>query len=218
MTEKKTLFQIMKDKAEAKERGKEIPCPVANPLELKFDSMVSFAIADMPEEEFRVKSIAETVREVNHERFLFVDYFLLRQSDGSPVFKLRAQDDRCLLLETIDSFGFDEGFKEVIDDSLDGFTVHNADGATDAYARMNGMSKPWCAAVSTLIDKDKDGKITGNDPVLNTMMDYWDFSREVVDEANQKYDEFLFVEMSRDSGWFTLWRGREIHPSQVLVV
>jgi hypothetical protein len=216
-TERKTLLQLMKDRAEAKERAKEIECPVENPLQLRFNSMVSFALAEQQDNEYRVRTISEVVRDINHERHVFVDYEL-RQPESENVLKLRAQDNRYLLLSAIDSFGYNEGFKEVLDEALDLFTVTNPDGSTNDYARINHRAQPWHANVTAIEDKDGDGKMTGNDPVLQITMSYWDFEREVIDEAGQKHLEYLFAEMDKESGWFTLWLGNEIDASQILII
>jgi hypothetical protein len=158
------------------------------------------------------------MREVNDERHVFVDYMLRQVTEDDPSLKLRSQEGRCLLLQAIDAFGFDQAFKDVLEDSTERFVVHNADNTDDVYARLNGTNFPWFASISAIGDQDRDGKMTGNDRLIKTSIYYWDFVRDVKDEAGQTYEEFLFVEMDQDSGWFTLWRGREIHPSQVQVV
>jgi hypothetical protein len=52
--------------------------------------------------------------------------------------------------------------------------------------------------------------------VQKQALEYWDYSRIVKDEANQKVEEFLFVEMDKDNGWFQLWRGAEVDSRNIV--
>ena len=48
--------------------------------------------------------------------------------------------------------------------------------------------------------------------------EYWDYWRDVKDEAGQSRCEFLFVEMDAENGWFQIWKGNEIDPKRVVVI
>ena len=48
-------------------------------------------------------------------------------------------------------------------------------------------------------------------------VEYWDYWREIKDEAGQPFNEFCFVEMNKEDGWFTIWQGKEIDAQNVTV-
>jgi hypothetical protein len=54
--------------------------------------------------------------------------------------------------------------------------------------------------------------------VQREQLDYWDYSRTAKDEANQDYEEYVFVELNTDNGWMTVWRGVELNPHRVILM
>jgi hypothetical protein len=48
-------------------------------------------------------------------------------------------------------------------------------------------------------------------------VEYWDYWRHDR-RGRAEGDEFLFVEMSKEDGWFQIWRGRPVDPQKAVVV
>ncbi|HJT78124.1 MAG TPA: hypothetical protein VJ739_13050, partial [Gemmataceae bacterium] len=82
---------------------------------------------------------------------------------------------------------------------------------------LNDVTDSYKAQVAVLEDTDHDNRV-GAGEVERLQIEYWDYGREVQDEAGQPVQEYLFVEMDCRSGWFQLWQGIEADPQNVLVM
>ena len=77
-----------------------------------------------------------------------------------------------------------------------------------------GADKP--IEVTIVRDVNLDKRVT-RDEIEKRRVEYWDYWREVKDEAGQPRREFLFVEMDGENGWFQIWKGMEIDPKRVMI-
>ncbi len=98
------------------------------------------------------------------------------------------------------------------------FNIHNGN-QTDEYFRFlaEGESRPGSphrATIRELIDQNLDGKIQ-EDEISSTELEYFDFYRELKDEADQVFNELLFVEHNLDDKTFLFLTGSEIIPERV---
>ena len=66
------------------------------------------------------------------------------------------------------------------------------------YTRINDVSSPYGAEVTTVRDVNLDKHVT-RDEIEKRRVEYWDYWREVNDEAGQPRREFLFVEMDGEA-------------------
>jgi hypothetical protein len=86
----------------------------------------------------------------------------------------------------------------------------------EEYERCNNLTTPYRAHVKSLVDIDRDRRIT-YDEVKEHDVDYWDYQRELKDEAGQPVIQYFFVEMDTTDGWFELWQGEQLDPKKVVV-
>lgn len=53
--------------------------------------------------------------------------------------------------------------------------------------------------------------------VTDGAIEYWDYFR-LTDIEGVETEEFIFVEMNKDSGWFEIWRGFEVATDRITVL
>lgn len=188
---------------------------VFNPLGVDVGKFVWMDDLDHRDQQFRVTRISEYTRDISGKVFRFTDYYL-SNTDASKEFILRfnpmdkplpgvAQTNNVLLLTLFDEVSYTEDFLAVLNDTTKIFEV-NLDGVVaERYWRINDVQDPYVAKVASVETPDaKD--------ISAREVKYWDYWREVEDEAKQKGLEFLFIEMDTSNGWFQLWKGKDIDP------
>ena len=117
-----------------------------------------------------------------------------------------------LLLRLEDEFAFSEDFLGVVKDTTGIFeVVDDESGAKATFSRLNGLRVSYEAAVLTVAETTADGKALPA-KASRAQIEYWDYWREMTTGGNHTANEFLFVEMNSDTGWFQIWRGREFFP------
>lgn len=178
---------------------------------------------------FFVKEIKEYNVHLNGKKF--TDYVLLARPLGKPDVWVRLRlvpDDsgthkmthKVLLLTQYDTLAYNEGLHNVVKDKCKKFVVDDDKKDTDPtndtheeYFRVKGVDVSYTASVKTLKDEDGNGKVDANE-VTQSQLEFWDYHRMAkIDGVDE--EQFLFVEMSKDDGWFTLWQGVEIAPDKV---
>jgi len=199
-----------------------------NPLKARIGSSLMFNILDMKEYNFFVKEIREYQRTLGGRQFSFVDYVLMAKPLGAdevwvrlrlvPIEGAQAPDltHHALVLRLYDEFAHDEAFYKVVTDTTRKFEVREDGRVTEEYGRINDVTDPYEAQVTLIKDLNNDGTIE-RDEVQTTRVQYWDYWREVKDEAGQPVHQYLFVEMDAETGWFQIWRGAEIDAQKVVV-
>lgn len=211
-----TLWEILTKKHPVQ---KPLELTIVNPLGLRIGNSLQINTVDYENLTFSFVSLRETQRDIGDMSVFFVDYDLLaRPYDGDPVgCRLRlipeqGDNKECdvILLHKISECGYDKGFH----DGLKGQQEFVEGEVT--YYRVNEMNDEWNATITTLADKNYDGKIDTNE-VSKAAMTYWDFWRNTIDEGGNEILEFYFVEMDAN-GYFEFWVGQKLESSRVVVI
>ncbi len=143
-----------------------------------------------------------------------VDY-VLNGDPESPQIRLRLLRNenaklRPLVLTLYDSLAYNEGLLTVVRDERARLTIQgdtdSSNIAADIFWRIYDVKD---SHISSLNIRSKMG-------VKNTAIEYWDYSR-LIDVNGVEAEEFIFVEMNKESGWFEIWRGVEVAPDRIAV-
>jgi hypothetical protein len=224
MAKGRTLWEMLLDKL----RGP-LEFQYYNPLRARIGSAVTLDEVEWRDLNFFVVSIHEYKRTIGGQEFRFVDYALVARPLGGDKILVRLRlvpvDDpdqaagvahHVLLLRLDDDLPYDEGLHRVVNDGTKKFQVIEDDKVQAEYTRINDVSTPYRAEVTIVRDVNLDKHVT-RDEIEKRRLEYWDYWREVPDEAGQPRREFLFVEMDGENGWFQIWKGSEIDPKRVVV-
>lgn len=204
---------------------------VYNPIGAKVGGSITIDDIDYRGLNFFVKEIREYKIQVGGERHQFVDYVLLARPLGKDDLwvRLRLVPDRsgesrfthrAMVLSLYDDLPYNEGLHDVVRDSTLKFVVDDDMSDDDPdndiheeFWRVNDVAASYTAKVSSLKDVDGSGKVDRHE-VSRSEIEFWDYSR-MTDIDGVEAEEFLFVEMDTNSGWFQIWRGCEVNPERV---
>lgn len=224
MAKGRTLWEMLLDKLKGP-----VEFQYYNPLKARIGSAATLDEMEWRDLNFFVLSIHEYKRKIGGQEFRFVDYALMARPLGGEkiIVRLRLMpvDDpdqtagvahHVLLLRLDDDLPYDEGLHKVVTDGTRKFQVLEDDQVQAEYVRINDVDAPYRAEVTIVRDANLDKHVT-RDEIENRRLEYWDYWREVKDEAGQPRREFLFVEMDGENGWFQIWKGSEIDPKRVLM-
>ncbi|MBS0260797.1 MAG: hypothetical protein JSS02_02475 [Planctomycetes bacterium] len=142
-----------------------------------------------------------------------VDY-VLNGDPRSPQIRLRFL--RCenallrpLALTLYDSLAYNEGLLAVVRDDTAKLIIHDdtnpANIAGNIFWRIYDVTDSHISSVNI---RSKIG-------VTNAVIEYWDYSR-LSEIDGIETEEFIFVEMNKESGWFESWRGIEVVPGRIV--
>lgn len=209
-----------------------------NPLEAKVECTVCFEHEeDIKGINFVIKKISVYETKIGRNSNFHTDYHLRGISldeDNYIHLKLRVTPDenvtnklgcRVQLFQMHDELGWDQGFWDCVNDPSEEFHVnYDRDGNELADDEVRKYFRPESRKVSggynadvTLL-QDKDGNATIEDDELDHFKTtYWDFGREDIDENGQAFTEYLIVEMDDESRYFTIFCGRDVIASEILV-
>jgi len=206
---------------------------IDNPLKVRCGGSMTINTLDTDGMVFTVQSMAEYRRpaaSLGLKRDLtFTDYDLLARPLGKEDVRVRLRlmptergqiagmTHQVILLKKYHESGYDEGLHGAVTAGTKLFECFDNGVLTATYYRINDLNDPFLANVSSLRDEDGNGKVE-EDEVTRTQVEYWDYWREIHDEAGQPVTDFCFVEMDKDTGYFTLWTGTEVDPSRVSVL
>ena len=217
----KTLWEMFLERLHPHRAGGALV--FANPRALNLSSAIDIPAVNDPEVEgydFTVAEIREYTRRLGGQMFVFTDYVLRGintqtfDADQTRTLRLRSVPNAAggydtLLLRLEDEFGFAEDFLNVLRDETGVFNVtDDASGATDVFTRLNHLREPYEAAV-LVISKTTPESLAAAGGTAAAKFEYWDYAREVALSPTRTAQEFLFIELNTDTGWFQLWRGRE---------
>jgi hypothetical protein len=223
----RTLWEMLRDRIKGP-----VELRYHNPLRAKVGSSVTIDREGLKDLNFFVKELHEYRRWLAAREFVFTDYVLLARPlgeadvwvrirlvpvEGHDADRVAGLSHHVLLLRLDDEFGYDEAFHKVVTDTTGKFEIREGEKVMEEFWRINDARAPYEATVALIRDTDQDGQVD-SDEVATVRLNYWDYWREVKDEAGQQLREYLFVEMDRDNGWFQLWRGTEADPQQILVI
>jgi hypothetical protein len=224
-TQGKTLWEMLKAKVSGP-----VEKQVYNPSGAKIGSAVTIDALDLADANFFIKEIRQYRRLIEGREFLFVDYVLLARSlkgdDNWVRLRLNPVDDpdraagvthNALVLRLYDEMAYNEDLHKVVTDDTKKFQVLENGQVTEEFFRINDVAGSYKTQVTVVQDLNHD-KQADKDEVAREEIEYWDYWREIKDEAGQPFNEFLFVEMNTANGWFQMWRGREIDMQKVMVL
>jgi len=204
---------------------------IYNPLKVLIGRSFTLNDLDHSGMNFVCKEIRESTVEmfdrVNH----FVDYHLYArflagapQMQGQQIFrKLRAAPDkrsfdvpyRMVLFTLVDELAFNKDFEAVVRDGTGVFKIDDDEkNIHEQFWRINDVKTSYLANVKLLEDLNGNGKVDRNE-VKSLNVEFWDYQRKSDFDGVEEV-EYLLIEMNKTSGYFQLWRGKEISPYKVL--
>jgi hypothetical protein len=112
--------------------------------------------------------------------------------------------NRAIVLSNYYETAYNEELHNVCKDASGKFVVDDDNPACpdlhEEYWRVGDVKTPYLANVN-------NGSWMGQ---------FWDFSRLTTVETVE-VEQFVFVEMSKDDGWFQIWRGADVNPGKISV-
>jgi hypothetical protein len=221
----RTLWEILLDKFSGPSELR-----YYNPLKARIGVSVTIDTVELRELNFFLQEIREYQRRIGPQQFTFVDYSLLarplRGDDVSLRLRLNPIADpqraagleyNVLMLRLDDEMEYSTEFQALLNDKSGLFQIREDGVVKEEFQRLYGLKTPYQATVSYLRDLNQNHHIE-RDEIDTLELKYWDFSREIKDEAGQTLDEYLFVEIDGETGWIQIWRGSELDPRKVIVI
>jgi hypothetical protein len=225
MTRGRTLWEILLDKFSGPSELR-----YYNPLEARIGVSMTIDTVELRELNFFLQEIREYRRRIGPQEYTFVDYSLLAKPLGTddvavrlrlnPIADTQRSGGRqyhVLMLRLDDEFEYTTDFESLLNDPSGVFQIRENDVVMEEFERLHGLKSPYRATVSYLRDINQNQHIE-RDEIDRLELEYWDFSRQIQDEAGQPLDEYLFVEKDGTTGWFQIWRGSELSPQKIIVI
>lgn len=225
MSRGRTLWEILLDKFSGPAELRYF-----NPLKARIGVSVTIDTVELRELNFFLQEIREYKRRVGPTEFTFVDYSLLaRPLHGEDVaVRLRlnpvadpqrsgGKEYNVLMLRLDDEMEYSKEFEMLLNDQSGLFQIREDDVVKEEFTRLFGLKSPYRATVSYLRDINQNHHVE-RDEIDTLELKYWDYSRQIADEAGQPVEEYLFVEMDGETGWIQIWRGSEMDPRKVIVI
>jgi hypothetical protein len=221
----KTLWEMLLDALSGPMEGS-----YHNPLKGRIGGYVTFGELDLRDNDSRILELREYKRRIAGRDYFFADYVLQARPLNAaliearlrltPVAKADATPDRthdALFLSLDDDLPYSEELHDVVRADTKEFQILQDGEVAAQFWRINDVRESHRATVTVVQDTDRDGKAERSE-VETFEVEYWDYWRETTDADGLKMTEFLFVEMSKEDGWFQVWRGRPVDPQKAVVV
>ena len=204
---------------------------IYNPIGCKIGGVVKIDSLDFRDYRFTVQEIEQLIVNKDGTNHSMVDYSLLARPIGQPDFEcvLRIVPEtnsrssvshRAILLSLYDSMAYDEGLHNVVKSDDKKFVIDDDKSDDDPtndehleFWRVNDVGTSYVARVTNLSDTDGDGKVDESE-VSSHQVEFWDYSR-MTDIDGVEVEEFVFVDMNKETGWFDIWRGTEVNPERI---
>jgi hypothetical protein len=225
MTRGRTLWEILLDKFSGPSELR-----YYNPLKARVGVSVTIDTVELRDLNFFLQEIREYKRRIGPQEYTFVDYSLLARPLGgddvalrlrlNPIADTQRSGGRAyhvLMLRLDDEFEYSADFEKLLNDKSGVFQIRQDGVVTEEFERLHGLKSPYTATVSYLRDINQNHQIE-RDEIDTLELKYWDFSREIKDEAGQPLEEYLFVEMDGQTGWIQIWRGCALDPQKILII
>lgn len=175
-----------------------------NPLKARVGAIITLNLAEHADILYRVQALREVILDQRGHKN--ADYDIGDMDNKARIRCCPTQDGyQTILLERYDDLPFDAGLLETCKESQEFHVTEDNEEST--YWRVGDAKEPF----HCLMQVHEGGAWN------QCKVDVWDYSRITLDEAGQQFEQFLFVEMDKDSGRFQLWRGEEIEPSRITV-
>ncbi len=209
-------------------KGKEVvEFNYTNPAKAKIGNTFNLDVMDYRGLMFSLREIHDYKRTLNGRVLNFADYILLARPVGKEDIEVRLRfvpltvpdalmTHNVILLHKYDEMPFNKGLDEVLR-ATTGELVITENAVDEKYWRINDIKTPYRADVAVVRDANNDGKIEDKE-VEKNKVEYWDYSRITTDVAQQKFTQYLFVELDQGSKVQTMWRGEEIDPERVNIL
>lgn len=206
-----------------------------NPLQAVVGVSVSFAHdINLSGINFFLEAIDVYETKVGKKKFYFTDYLLkgVTLSEKKPVrLRLRITPDsdvetgfRYQIYKRYFEMEWDQSFHDDVLNSGSGiFEVNQDDDGNEleqplSYSRIGNVTDPYQARKTGMKDENNSGSID-DDELEHSKVTYWDYSRETTNpETEQKFMEYLDIEMDDKTKYFTFYRGTDILAYQITVV
>lgn len=202
---------------------------IYNPIGAKIGGSISIDALDFRDLHFFVQEIIEG--QVVNGKSKYVDYALLaRPLEGDDVnLRLRlivptkTTDAPVAIIMKLDNeCEYDKGLHDVVQDDSKKFVIDDTLGDDDEsndiheeFWRIGDVGNSYTAKLTLLRDENVDGKVA-RDEVSAAEVEFWDYSRETeIDGVTA--EEYLFVELNKESGMFQIWRGFDVSTDRVSV-
>ena len=229
------LYQILAAKLSGKSVApKQLDAPEAliyNPIGARIGSSITIDSIDCFGKHFFVTEIRDCATNIASHEFRMADYVLVaRPLDGKDItIRLRVAVDttstygvpyKTMVLEQHDSLAYDEGLHNVLKetDNTGKFQIDHEGADSDVFLRCGGVKGSYKAKIVIVGQEVAEVKagypLVMKDSTTEAGFEYWDFSR-IVKQDGVDVDQYLFVEMNTDNGWFKLWKGCEIDPQKI---
>lgn len=120
---------------------------------------------------------------------------------------------RIVVLTLYDESPFNEGLETVVRDTTKKFVIDDDSDPKrsihEEFWRVNDVEGPHICHVTASAGDDRNPKPYN--------IQVWDYSR-LIDVEGADTEEFIFVEMNAENGWFQIWRGTEVALGQIAVL
>lgn len=202
---------------------------ITNPLEIKIGSHLELDVLDYRDRKWEVEEIREYHENIEGEDFFVTDYLLYGKNmelnsgeDKQCIIRLckkdRSEDGmthNVLLLHLSHEHEYDEGLDALLrdDEGEEGGEFQMDD---TVFYRLNDVR--GCAQFTVTKVNAKTQNFKNKDELDSTNINSWDWITELKDEADQVYNEFLFIETNMNTGWHQFLLGVEIDPTDVTVI
>jgi hypothetical protein len=223
MSQGRTLWNMFTDWL-----GGPLEAKYFNPLKAQLGHSVHFDDPDWRDRDFKLREIRQYKRTIEGREYVFADYVLTERTLQGVETDVRirvnptgeaagGEELHSLMLFLEDEMKYDEAFHDVLRDPSGLFRIEN-DGKVEAeFTRLHDLREPYKAVVTILVDENADQRIT-KDEIDVRRIEYWDFERDITDEAGQPLKEYVFVELDNVDGWFQIWRGKPFDPRKIAVM
>ncbi|RTK97699.1 MAG: hypothetical protein EKK64_00355 [Neisseriaceae bacterium] len=158
---------------------------------------------------FEIKEI----RENQVGKLKFTDYVLSQNNSDDfrlRLFKDSRDNDVAIILKIHDSLEYDEGFHDLVKNSEE-FEMHDDlndnDESNDIHEKFWRINDVKVSYKSKIAVKTKEGSSVDS-------VEYWDYSR-ITQIDSVEVEEFVFVEMNKETGMFTIWRGTSVPAERI---
>jgi hypothetical protein len=206
-------------------KGKEpLEFKYTNPAKAKIGCSFIIDSLDYKNLIFTLHEIIEYKRNINGKELFFADYVLI----AKPIGKWNGKEEvlvrtrfmpieipdsqfthNVILMTKYEEMKFNEELDNVLRDNTGELLItDDSTGEEEQYWRLNDLKNSYHADLS----------IVTNQNVENKKVEYWDFSRITLDEANQQFTQYMFVEMDKYYKVQTMWRGQEIDTNSVSIL